>query len=146
MSHNSSPRMQVIKLEDAYEPWPHVNEKVPVYEDYKIQTVTTFVPYNVYIPVGVPIMPPPRRLRRFWSSLGRKRHPRYPTQPVMPPMCYSPIAPPATPMEYPVEYPMEFYMAIPEEEIAAYGQAHMMPLDPHSLPAYPPYASQSLYS
>ncbi|KAM3581403.1 hypothetical protein VKS41_006228 [Umbelopsis sp. WA50703] len=138
--------MQVLKLEDAYEPWPHVNEKLPIYEDYKIQTVTTFVPYNVYVPVGVPIMPPPRRLRRFWSSLGRKRYHRYPTQTVMPPMCYSPIAP-ATPMEY----PMEFYMAIPEEEIAAYGQAHMMgvpiePIEPHRLPVYPPYSSQSMYS
>jgi hypothetical protein len=50
-----------------------------------------------------------------------------------------------------MEYPMEFYMAIPEEEIAAYGQAHMMgvpiePIEPHRLPVYPPYSSQSMYS
>lgn len=143
MSHSSSPRMQIAKLTDSNEPWLPPSPDLPIYDDYQIQTITTYVPYNVYIPVGVPIMPPPpKRLHRFFSTLGRKhkRFPRYPSHGMLPPpMCYPPVFQTSLP-----NYPM----AVPYEEIAAFSMPHMMGHleSGGGLPMYPPFPEHTLHS
>jgi len=134
MSRSNSPKLQVLKLDGMNEsPSP---EALPQYDEYQIPTVT-YVPY--YIPVGVPMLPPPKRIHRFLSTLGRKhkRFFHYPCHgPPPPPLCYSPVFPTSVP---------NYAMPMPGEEMMY--QPHMMgmPVD-QGLPMYPPFSMQSLHS